>query len=78
MNDRRLRRVGRILIWLGVAVWLPYAVMQYGLGRDISVLPWLGLHLGGVIPGSICVMTVRLRRHRAARYERRNGRYHVP
>ena len=58
------------MIWLGVAAWLPYAVMKYGQGKDISIVPWLGVHLCGVLPGSICMMIARLRHDRAANVRR--------
>lgn len=50
MNKKTL---GRILIILGVLMWVPYGVLKYGLGQEIPVLPFLILHLSGVIPGAI-------------------------
>jgi hypothetical protein len=46
------RRAGRILIWVGVLAWVPYMVLKYYLGHDVSPLPFLTVHLLGVIPGA--------------------------
>ena len=53
-----------ILIALGVAAWVPYAVLKYLLGYDIPVLPFLVLHLCGVLPGGYLRMRERVRRRR--------------
>lgn len=45
--------LGRILIVLGVLMWVPYGILKYGLGLDVPVFPFLILHLSGVIPGAI-------------------------
>jgi hypothetical protein len=50
MNKKTL---GRILIILGVLMWVPYGILKYALGQDVPVLPFLILHLSGVIPGAI-------------------------
>lgn len=48
------RRVGKILLWIGVVAWLPYMVLKYAMGHaDTPVAPYLTCHLCGVIPGSI-------------------------
>lgn len=52
--DRR-RAVGRVLITLGVVAWLPYAIVSYGLHQDVSVAPYLVMHLAGVLPGCLMV-----------------------
>lgn len=44
---------GRILIWIGVAAWVPYAIQAYGLGHDVIVTPYLAVHLAGVVPGAL-------------------------
>ena len=43
--------LGTVLLWLGVAVWGVYAVMRWGLGRDVNAAAFLPFHLAGVIPG---------------------------
>jgi len=48
----KMRRVGRILILAGVAVWVPYFVLKF-TGNDPNVAYFLPFHLSGVIPGSI-------------------------
>jgi hypothetical protein len=50
--DRR-RTLGRILIWLGVLAWVPYAWLKYLRQADPALLPFLALHLAGVIPGVV-------------------------
>jgi hypothetical protein len=44
--------LGRILIFLGVSMWAPYFLLEVA-GADMPVMPFLVLHLAGVIPGSI-------------------------
>lgn len=46
--------VGRILIFLGVGVWVPYLVLKIA-GANVETLPFLAVHLSSVIPGSILV-----------------------
>jgi hypothetical protein len=45
------RRIGTLLLWIGVLAWVPYAVLKYGAGRSVSAAPFLAVHLLGVIPG---------------------------
>lgn len=47
------RRIGKILIWIGVLAWVPYMILKYGFGKDVSPFPFLAVHLSGIIPGSI-------------------------
>jgi hypothetical protein len=49
MNRKKL---GRILILLGVSMWIPYMVLKLS-GAEVTTLPFLVLHLCGVIPGAI-------------------------
>lgn len=44
--------IGRILILLGVSMWIPYLTLE-ALGEEVSVMPFLVAHLSGVIPGAI-------------------------
>lgn len=46
------RRVGRILIIAGVAVWIPFFALEL-TGHDPEVAYFLPVHLSGVIPGAI-------------------------
>ncbi|MBI4201490.1 MAG: hypothetical protein HY532_00045 [Chloroflexi bacterium] len=48
----RNRRIGRILILAGVAVWIPYFALKLA-GNDPALGLFLPFHLAGVIPGSI-------------------------
>ena len=45
------RRVGGIMILIGVAVWVPYFIFKNFTAVDVSVAPFLVLHLGAVVPG---------------------------
>jgi hypothetical protein len=45
--------VGNIALALGVAVWVVYAVMRYGLGMEVSAMSFLPFHLTGVILGMV-------------------------
>lgn len=43
--------VGRLLVWLGVLAWVPYILLAI-IGRSPSMVPFLAIHLTGVIGGS--------------------------
>lgn len=53
MSREARQRLGTTLIILGVLAWVPYFVLEFGLGWDVPVYPFLTAHLLGVIPGSI-------------------------
>lgn len=44
--------LGRILIIVGVLMWVPFGYLKMA-GTNPEVLPFLALHLMGVIPGAI-------------------------
>ncbi|CAG0943095.1 hypothetical protein ANRL1_01203 [Anaerolineae bacterium] len=46
------KTIGRVLIILGVSMWVPYLILKLA-GAEVSSLPFLALHLCGVIPGAI-------------------------
>ncbi|MBI4338503.1 MAG: hypothetical protein HY680_00960 [Chloroflexi bacterium] len=46
------RRIGRVLILAGVAVWLPFFALEIA-GSDPNVAYFLPFHLSGVIPGAV-------------------------
>ncbi len=54
MNSQLLgldrRTLGTALIYIGVAAWLPYFYFL-GIGRNVSIFPFLAVHLLGVIAG---------------------------
>lgn len=52
---------GRVLVLIGVAAWLPYAVQAYGLGHEVVVTPYLAAHLAGVVPGALLLHGDKLR-----------------
>ncbi len=62
MSSRRRERLGRLLILVGVATWLPYGVVKYGMGQEVAMYPFLAVHLLGVIPGFILRREALLRR----------------
>ena len=37
---------------LGVSMWVPYFALKLS-GAEVSIMPFLALHLSGVIPGVI-------------------------
>ena len=53
---------GLLLIFVGVAAWIPYGLFKYGLGREIVLYPFLAWHLAGVIPGFLLRRWTLLRR----------------
>ena len=46
------KKTAGLLIAVGVAAWIPYALLKYIMGYHVPVLPFLVVHLMGVIPGS--------------------------
>lgn len=61
-KQRRRERWGRTLVLLGVAAWVPYALLEYGLGEDIPFTPFLAAHLAGVLPGALLARGEQLKR----------------
>ncbi|MFQ5945593.1 MAG: hypothetical protein ACE5NC_05005 [Anaerolineae bacterium] len=53
MDGRLRRRIGGILIAGGVLAWVPYFALQLDPSQDVPLLPFLIVHLSGVIPGSL-------------------------
>ncbi len=50
MTPDNRRRIGTLLIWLGVLVWAPF-LASVTTGDEISIFPFLALHLTGVLGG---------------------------
>lgn len=44
-------QIGRTLIWLGVLTWVPYTLLTIA-GKSLPILPFLTVHLAGVIGGT--------------------------
>ena len=42
--------LGTVLIWLGVLAWVPFLALVMS-GQDVSILPFLVVHLTGVLGG---------------------------
>jgi hypothetical protein len=49
----RGRRLGNILIGVGVLAWVPYLYITESLHEEVPVAPFLVWHLAGVIPGAL-------------------------
>ena len=49
MPDRR--RLGTVLLWLGVLAWLPF-IYFLATGQNPSIYPFLVVHLTGVVGGT--------------------------
>lgn len=47
----RSRKFGSILILIGVAFWVPYFALRNFTDLDVSITPFLALHLTAVVPG---------------------------
>ena len=45
-------QIGRMLVWLGVLTWVPYILLTIA-GRSLPILPFLMVHLTGVIGGTM-------------------------
>ena len=50
-----LTTIGNVMIGLGVAVWVVYALARWGFGQEVMVRQFLPFHLSGVIPGALSV-----------------------
>jgi polyferredoxin len=50
-RNTSLRIIGHGLIWLGIAVWLPYFFLRYALNLPVQVMQFLPFHLAGVLSG---------------------------
>lgn len=57
-----LATLGNVLIGLGVAVWVAYALARWGFGQEVTVRQFLPFHLSGVIPGALLRHRKRLKR----------------
>ncbi len=45
------RTVGRILVFAGISVWIPYFGLKF-IGEEVELMNFLPFHLVLVIPGS--------------------------
>ena len=52
-------RVGKVFLWIGILAWFPYGILKYIVGQEVSVAPYLTVHLCGVIPGTILTRLAR-------------------
>ena len=59
-------RIGKILIWVGVLAWVPYAALKYGARVPVPLAPFLTAHLLGVIPGAVLAHLGRRARRKEA------------
>ena len=50
MTASKRRTIGTIIIWLGVAAWLPFFLLVANR-QSVSIFPFLALHLSGVLGG---------------------------
>ena len=50
MTSTKKRALGNVLIWIGVLAWVPFFIL-IGNGGQVSVFPFLGAHLAGVLGG---------------------------
>ena len=63
LRKRHKRQViGRIMILLGVLVWLPYLYQKELLDMTIEIRPYLSVHLFGVLGGIALLASVPLTR----------------
>ena len=45
--------VGSVLVLLGAAVWVVYALLRWCLDQEVSIRQFLPYHLAGVLPGFV-------------------------
>ena len=48
-----MKRLGTILFYIGISVWVAYAAAKYLLGWDVNVRQFLPYHLAAIIPGVV-------------------------
>ena len=56
----RRRKISKVMIYLGVMVWLPYLYLDKVTGLAVSITPYLTAHLIGVIGGMIVRLSVNI------------------
>lgn len=48
-----MKRLGTVLIFIGVSIWGVYAAEKYLIGWDVSIRQFLPYHLAAMIPGMV-------------------------
>lgn len=64
------KNLGTILIWLGVAAWLPFLYLL-AVGQNPSIYPFLAVHLTGILGGTRLKALAR----KDTAHKKRNKRY---
>ncbi len=47
------KKISNLLIGIGIAIWLPYLLVKNLLNPDLVILPFLIVHLSGIIGGTL-------------------------
>jgi len=53
MSTWKSEKLATVLIVVGVAAWIPYFILKFLLGQEITVYLFLAVHLSGVVPGAL-------------------------
>jgi len=53
---RSIAVVRRVFVTVGVSVWVPYLILQYGFSREVAVWPVLAVH----VPCMVGALGIRL------------------
>lgn len=48
---KRRRKLSKVLIYLGILAWLPYIYLDNVIGAEVNIMPFLTVHLVGIISG---------------------------
>ena len=51
------KRIGKILLWIGILAWMPYMYLKFVAGQEAPITPYLTVHLIGVL-GSLSMRVI--------------------
>lgn len=60
---KKRRKASKILIYLGVMAWIPYIYLDDVVGADVSITPYLIMHLTGIFSGIFVRLSVSFSQH---------------
>ena len=67
------KKIGKILLWIGILAWLPYMYLTYIAGKDISVGPYLTVHLIGVLGSLLARLSMYITKKKQNKTEKAAG-----
>ncbi len=52
--------LGHLMIWAGVAVWVPYLYLKLVMGTSVEAMDYLPFHLTGILSGILLLLIGKL------------------